>query len=199
MPKPTNHSLRRVQPGRRKSVTSGSLSKPAETYAATAPTFLLGVHTVAVDAPISCSAEAAATVMARPWPCPRWSRWAPKGSINPGRPRPADQTVVVATPLPSRPYATRQRARRYAEDAAIARQCCSANVELGHDARCTEIRSSRTRSSTWSTSSTSTLRPQSSTGEVRSRHKGVHGSSAVQPVRYRRSRNAAPNLASMDP
>src|SRR3954454_16613887 len=59
------------QPWRRKSLTSGSCSKPAEAYVATAATFLLGVHTVALDAPISRSAAAAATEMAVPYPWPR--------------------------------------------------------------------------------------------------------------------------------
>jgi hypothetical protein len=39
------------QVGRRKSVTSWSFSNPADTYAATPPTVLLGVHTLALDDP----------------------------------------------------------------------------------------------------------------------------------------------------
>src|SRR5690348_2478337 len=101
-------------------------------YAATPATLLLGVHTVALDDPICCRAATAARVMARPCPRPRWSGCAPSGSISPGRPGPADHTVVAATPAPSLSYATRQRARRYAELAAMARQRCELKVELGN-------------------------------------------------------------------
>ena len=52
-------------------MTSGSFRKPAETYVATPPALLLGVHTVALDDPNSRNAAAAATVMAGPYPWPR--------------------------------------------------------------------------------------------------------------------------------
>jgi len=60
-----------AQLARRKSVTSDSGRKPAEAYVATAATLLLGVHTVALDAPMSRRATAAATEIAVPY---RWPR-----------------------------------------------------------------------------------------------------------------------------
>lgn len=60
-----------AQLARRKSVTSDSGRKPAEAYVATAATLLLGVHTVALDAPMSRRAAAAAREIAVPYPWPR--------------------------------------------------------------------------------------------------------------------------------
>ena len=62
----THHAAHQL--GRRKSVTSGSRSRPADTYAATPPALLFGVQTVTLDDPISRSAAAAASTMARPCP-----------------------------------------------------------------------------------------------------------------------------------
>jgi hypothetical protein len=61
----------RAQLTRRKSVTSGCGRNPAEVYVATAATLLLRVHTVALDAPMSRSAAAAATEIAVPYLWPR--------------------------------------------------------------------------------------------------------------------------------
>lgn len=52
-------------------MTSGSGRNPAEVYVATAAMLLLRVHTVALDAPKSRSAAAAATEIAVPYPWPR--------------------------------------------------------------------------------------------------------------------------------
>ena len=52
-------------------MTAGAGRNPAEAYVATAATLLLGVHTVALDAPMSRSAAAAATEIAVPYPWPQ--------------------------------------------------------------------------------------------------------------------------------
>ncbi len=70
---------------------------PADTWVAIAAAFELGVATTALEEPSSRSAASPARVIAVPWPRPRCSRRTPIGSISPGRPVPADHTVMAAT------------------------------------------------------------------------------------------------------